>query len=294
MTLHSMTGYGNGGATARGISVEVELNSVNRKQFEARLNLPRSLVALESRMVETIQASVGRGQVSGGVVVRVTGRLRQNSLRVDHALAAACVSALRKTARDLRLADDLAASLLLDLPEVVTYAGADQDVDYVWPVLQKALRAALAKLVAMREREGRALEKDLRGRLVKLQGYLSGIRREAPDVTRRYRSLLKARLAAAGVKVDLNDPQLRKDLAVFADKADISEEITRLDSHFKQAYGLLKASGPVGRTFDFLVQEMFREINTIGSKANEVRITNQVIRFKTELERVREQVQNVE
>lgn len=294
MALSSMTGYGGGSAVARGISVEVELNSVNRKQFEVRLNLPRSLVALESRMVETIQAGVSRGQVTGGVVVRVTGPQRQKSLKVDGHLAAAWVTAIRRTARELGLADDLSARVLLDLPEVVAYAGVDQDVDYVWPVLHRALRVAVQQLVAMRRREGKALEQDLRRRLAKLEGFLGRIRREAPEVTRRYRELLRARLSAAGVTLDLNDPQLRRDLALFADKADIAEEITRLDSHFKQAYGLLASSRPVGRTFDFLVQEMFREINTIGSKANEVRITNQVIRFKTELERVREQVQNVE
>lgn len=294
MTLQSMTGYGRGAATARGISAEVELTAVNRKQFEARLSLPRPLVSLESRMTEMIQESVARGQVSGTVVVRVTGPLRRQSLAVDRHLAASYVAALRRTARTLKLADDLSASVLLDLPDVIAYAGAEQDAEYVWPALRKALRTAIAQLVAMRRREGAALGTDLSRRLVRLQGYLARIRAEAPRVTATYRRALVTRLGAAGVKLDLNDPQLRKELALFADKSDISEEITRLDSHFKQAYGLLKSSEPVGRTFEFLVQEMLREVNTVGSKANEIRITTQVIRFKTELERIREQVQNIE
>jgi uncharacterized protein (TIGR00255 family) len=276
------------------MSVEVELSSVNRKQLEVRLNLPRSLASLESRMVERIQESLSRGQVTGGVVVRISEGLRQKSLRVDRHLALAYVNELRRTARALKLTDDLSASLLIGLPEVVSYSGADQDAEHVWPVLQKALRAAIKQLLAMREREGGSLALDLQRRFAKLEGHLDHIRREAPEVTRRYRLALQARLKQAGATLNADDPALLKELAIFADKSDISEEITRLDSHFKQAYGLLKSAEPAGRTLDFLAQEMFREINTIGSKANEVRITNQVIRFKTELERIREQVQNIE
>jgi uncharacterized protein (TIGR00255 family) len=294
MALHSMTGYGRGDAFSKGMSVEVELSSVNRKQLEVRLNLPRSLASLESRMVERIQESLSRGQVTGGVVVRISEGLRQKSLRVDRHLALAYVNELRRTARALKLTDDLSASLLIGLPEVVSYSGADQDAEHVWPVLQKALRAAIKQLLAMREREGGSLALDLQRRFAKLEGHLDHIRREAPEVTRRYRLALQARLKQAGATLSADDPALLKELAIFADKSDISEEITRLDSHFKQAYGLLKSAEPAGRTLDFLAQEMFREINTIGSKANEVRITNQVIRFKTELERIREQVQNIE
>ena len=191
-------------------------------------------------------------------------------------------------------ADDLSASLLLGLPEVVTYRGAEQDAEHVWPALQTALRGAIEQLVAMRQREGVALARDLRRRFRKLAGYLAKIRREAPMVTRKYRAALCTRLSQAGVSVGENDSQLLKELAVFADKCDISEEITRLESHFEQAYGLFESPEPAGRTLDFLAQEMFREINTIGSKANQVRITNQVIQFKTVLERIREQVQNIE
>lgn len=294
MALCSMTGYGRGMASSRGISAEAELNSVNRKQLEVRLNLPRPLVSLESRMVELIQQSVSRGQVTGGVVVRISEGLRQRSLCVDRHLAAAYVSELRKTARQLKLADDLSASLLLGLPEVVTYRGAEQDAEHVWPALRTALRGAVRQLVAMRQREGATLAADLRRRLRRLEGYLARIRHEAPSVVRKYRAALRARLGEAGVAVEEKDAQLLKELAVFADKCDISEEITRLESHFKQAYGLFESAEPAGRTLDFLAQEMFREINTIGSKANEVRITNEVIRFKTELERIREQVQNIE
>lgn len=294
MALRSMTGYGRGEAASRGIRVEAELNSVNRKQLEVRMNLPRSLSSLESRTVELIQGSLSRGQITGGVVVHVSEAVRQNSLKVDRVLASAYVSELRKTAAALKLSDDLSASLLLEFPEVVRYCGADQDADAVWPVLEKALKEALKRLVEMRFKEGAALAGDLQRRLKHLGKHLGAIRKEVPHVTLRYREALLKRLADAGITLAVDDPVMIKELAVFADRSDITEEITRLDSHLKQAHGLFKSNEPAGRTLDFLAQEMFREINTIGSKANEVQITRQVIEFKTELERIREQVQNIE
>jgi len=294
MSLRSMTGYGRGESSAKGIRVEAELNSVNRKQLEVRMNLPRPLFPMESRMVELIQESVSRGQVTGGVVVHVSDALRQKSLRIDTVMAESYVDELRKTAKRLNLVDDVAASHLLGLPGVVTTVGADQDAEYVWPVLEKALKAAIRQLLVMRDKEGAALCLDLKRRLSTLETLLAGVKAEAPKVTLRYREALVKRLAQAGVALDVSDPQVVKELAVFADRSDITEELTRLESHLKQAYGLLKSREPAGRTLDFLAQEMFREINTIGSKANEVRITRQVIEFKTELERIREQVQNIE
>ena len=294
MALRSMTGYGRGQAAGRGIRVEAELSAVNRKQLDVRVTLPRSLLAIEARVVEEVQKRVSRGQVSGSISVEVTPALRRKSLKVDAGLAGAYVDELRRAARELGLPDDLKAGALLGLPEVVACRGAEQDADYVWPVLKKALAGALDRLSAMRMREGRALASDLRSRLGKLAGMLARIRKEAPSVTRRYRQALTQRLQEAGVAVTADDPQFLKELALFADRCDISEELTRLESHLEQGEGLLTAAEPVGRTLDFLAQEMFREINTIGSKANEVRITREVIRFKTELERIREQVQNVE
>ena len=294
MSLRSMTGYGRGEASAKGLRVEVELNSVNRKQLEVRISLPRAWQSLESRIVELAQESISRGQVSGSIVVHVSEALRAKSLKVNRALAAVYTAELRKTAKALKLKDDLSASLLLTLPEVVSYSGVDQDVDFVWPVMEKGVKAAIAQLLAMRLKEGAELVHDLEGRLNKLSEHLDVIRQEAPQVTERYRDALRKRLAQAGVTLDATDPVGMKDLALFADRADITEEITRLESHFKQAHALFKSREPVGRTLDFLAQEMFRDINTIGSKANEVRITRQVIEFKTELERIREQVQNIE
>ena len=292
--LRSMTGYGRGEAAAGGIRVEAEVSSVNRKQLDVRLNLPRSLAAFESRLVELVQASVSRGQISGGVVLHVSSEARRKGARVDRALAGAYVRELREAAEALGLRDDLSAGVLLELPDVVRHLDVEQDAEEIWPVLRRAFRGALAQLVTMREREGTALKRDLEMRILRLKKELTPIRKEAPAVAGKYRVALMERLQRAGISVDLSDPQLVKELAVFAERSDISEEITRLESHLKQAGGLLMSREPAGRTLDFLAQEMFREINTIGSKANDVVITRRVIQFKTELERIREQVQNIE
>lgn len=292
--LRSMTGYGRGEVTAAGIRVEAELSSVNRKQLEVRLNLPRSLTAFESRLVERVQARVSRGQVSGGVMVHVSSEARRKGARIDHALAAAYIKELRRAAVELKLSDDLPASVLLQLPDVVQHVDVEQDADDVWPALQRAFDGALKQLVAMREREGAALAADIGSRLKGLSDVLGLVKRQAPAVAGKYRQALLERLKTAGLSLAVDDPALLKDLALFAERADISEELVRLDSHLKQAGGLLKSKDPAGRTLDFLAQEMFREINTIGSKANDVTITREVIRFKTELERIREQVQNIE
>jgi uncharacterized protein (TIGR00255 family) len=169
------------------------------------------------------------------------------------------------------------------------------DIEALWPVLEKALAAALSKLLAMRKKEGATLGRDLRARLKNLAVLAREIGTRVPAVAATYRENLMKRIAAALPGTELAaDERVLKEIALFADRSDVTEEQVRLDSHLKQAEELLKAGGVVGRTLDFLVQEMGREINTIGSKANDGEITRRVIAFKTELERIREQVQNIE
>lgn len=294
MALKSMTGYGRGSAAVGGIKAEVELNSVNRKQFDVRLSLPRGAAALESRIAETIHRSVSRGQVTGEVTIHFTAAARARGVLVDSDLAAAYLRALRRAAKRLRLRDDLNASQMLSLPEVVRYHQPQEEPDTVWPAVAAALRVALAALLRMRATEGAALARDIAARFGRLSRALGCIRRHAPGVAARYSAALRQRLSRAGFKLDDGDQQLLKELALFAERSDITEELTRLESHLGQARRTLARTEPVGRSLDFIVQEMFREINTIGSKANAVAISREVIAFKAELERIREQVQNVE
>ena len=220
---------------------------------------------------------------------------RASGVRVDEARARAHVVAVRAAAKKLGLPDDLKASMLLGLPEVVVSEYRAADFEALWPVVDEALEAALAGLQAMRKKEGTALGRDLRARVKQLAALSGEIGQRAPGVLATYRENLLKRLAEALPGTDwAGDERLLKEMALFADRSDITEERVRLESHLKQVDDLLKKGGVVGRTLDFLVQEMGREINTIGSKANDGEITRRVIAFKTELERIREQVQNVE
>ena len=295
MSLMSMTGRGTGAASGRLARVEVELSSVNRKQLDVDVGLPRFLSSFAAQVQEQIQRVVSRGRVTGEIRVAWAEAAQAAGARVDLGLARAAVSALRAAAKKLELPDDLKASALLSLPGLVSFEPGTRDLEALGPTVAQALAAALAKLQAMRQKEGAALGRDLRARLATLRKETAAIAARAPGVAEIYRANLLKRIGAALPGTDLaGDERLLKEIALFADKADVTEELVRLDSHFRQADGLLKTGGVVGRTLDFLVQEMGREINTIGSKANDAEIARRVVACKAELERFREQVQNLE
>jgi uncharacterized protein (TIGR00255 family) len=295
MSVMSMTGRGTGTATDRVARVDVELSSVNRKQLDVSIGLPRLLTSFESRVQESIQKKVSRGRVTGEIRVTwaVTGPV--STLKVNERLAHTQVNELRAVARKLKLPDDLAASVLMSLPGVITFEKEAGNPEPLWPLVEKALTAALTRLQTMRRKEGIALRQDIQTRLKTLKTLTAVIGKRAPVVSTIYRENLLKRIAAALPETDLaEDERLLKEVALFADRSDITEEQVRLDSHLKQAGALLKTGGVVGRSLEFLIQEMGREINTIGSKANDGAITRQVIAFKAELERIREQIQNIE
>lgn len=293
MALKSMTGFGEGTASSAGIQVVVELSSVNRKQLDINVSLPRNLVTLDAQVQNMIRQEFTRGRVSGIVRVDATDGFT-GVVKVDEKLAAKYVEGLRKAARKLKLNDDLGAETIARLPGIVTVEQENLDAEHVSAGLEKALTKALRGLARMRLTEGKALEGDLRERIGLLEQKVKAIGKLAPTVVAGYREKLHQRLRDAGLDNLAADERIVKEVALFADRCDISEELTRLKSHLKQFRQLLHSSEAVGRTLDFLCQEIFREINTTGSKANEVEITRLVVAFKTELERIREQVQNIE
>ncbi|MDF7826447.1 YicC family protein [Pontiellaceae bacterium B12227] len=293
MALKSMTGFGEGAASASGMSVTAEVSSVNRKQLDINVNLPRNLVTLDALVQSKVRAEFSRGRVSGIIRVEAADG-SSGSVRIDEKLASQYVKGIRETARKLKLADDLGAEGLTRLAGVVSIEQESLDTDQISSVLDEALGKALKGLAKMRATEGKALEKDLRERIALLDDGVKAIRKLAPTVVVAYREKLFQRLEEAGLEDLASDERIVKEVAIFADRCDISEELTRLKSHLAQTRKLLRSSEPVGRTLDFLCQELFREINTVGSKANEVEITRLVVAFKTELERIREQVQNIE
>ncbi len=292
--MRSMTGYGHGESAREGFKFTVELNSVNRKQSDIAINLPKELAELEPRIRDEINAVLARGKINAVVAYHRSAGKAEEQVELDEALALAYVSAIRKLQRKTKLDGAVTLDTVLRAPGVLKLAETTVDVESVWPQVQAALQKALGGLVKMREKEGKHLAADLETRLATLVTGVAEIRKVAPETVKRYREQLHARVAEAGLTVPLDDERLVKEVVFFADRCDISEELTRLESHFKQFRDCLTSKEPVGRTLDFLSQEMNREINTIGSKANAAEISRVVVQLKAELEKIREQVQNIE
>lgn len=292
--MRSMTGYGRGDAAKDGFKFTVELNSINRKQSDISINLPKELVELEPRIRDEINAHLSRGRINVVVAFHRGGAKAEEQVELDVALAKAYHRAIQKLQREMKLNGSLTLDTILRAPGVMTLVETATDAASVWPSIETALRKAIAGLVKMREKEGKFLANDLGQRLGVLEAGLELVRKTAPEIVARYREQLHARVKEAGLAVPLDDERLMKEVVFFADRCDISEEITRLSSHLNQFRDCLRSDEPVGRTLDFLAQEMGREINTIGSKANAAGISQQVVKMKAELEKIREQIQNIE
>jgi uncharacterized protein (TIGR00255 family) len=290
--MRSMTGYGRGTAVFEGRQIAVELSAVNRKQAEIALNLPRTLLELEPRMREEINPHLSRGRLTVAVGLHVKRSSRSGA--VNLAAAQAYRDQLKALRKKLKLEGEITLDLVLRGPGVLETDDAEISPDKAWPALQKALKAALDQFVKMRQREGEALAADLRRRTLSLQKSVKTIGVLAPKVMEHHRGLLLERAAKAGLEIGDSDERLLKEIVFFADRSDISEELTRLRSHLDQFFTHLGKDEPVGRTLDFLLQELFREITTIGNKANFLAISRLVVEMKTELEKLREQVQNIE
>lgn len=295
--MKSMTGYGRGESSADGARVVVELKAVNRKQSEVVVMLPDDCEPLEARIRDAVARVVSRGRCE----VRVSLDVPEGEAagrRIDREVVQAYAREWSEVAAALGLPDEAAQvnlELLARCPGVFQARTRVLEPETVWPAASVALSAALAALDSMRHREGEALERDLEARITLIRSALDRVRLLAPEVPVRYRQLLMQRLQSAGLEgVSLDDERILKELVVFADRSDISEEIARLESHFQQYEDCRRSREAVGRKLDFLAQEFHREINTMGSKANDARIAAEVVLMKTELERFREQVQNIE
>jgi len=290
--MRSMTGHGRGTALFEGRQIAVELSSVNRKQAEIALNLPRALMELEPRVRDEINAHISRGRLTVAVGLHTAPSAHASAINLPAARAYRDqLESLRKT---LKLSGEITLDQVLRGPGVVESENVEIPKETAWPALQKALQAALDQFVQMRKREGRALAADLKKRVLALQKNVKQIDLLAPQVVEHHRRALLDRAAKAGLEISTSDERLLKEIVIFTDRSDISEELTRLRSHLDQFTGHLTKDEPVGRTLDFLLQELFRETNTIGNKANFLAISHIIVGMKTELEKLREQVQNIE
>jgi len=288
-----MTGYGRGEADHAGAKFSVEINTVNRKQSDLNINLPRDLSALEPRIRETINAHISRGRTNVQVNFDVSAN-GQRGLALDTELARSYHNAMRALQKELSAPGEITIGTILQAPGVMRTPEETIDADKAWTAVESALDDALAELIKMREREGKHLAKDLIHRLKTIRKTIKQIRANHPDVVKKHRDALLDRIDKAGLPLAADDERIVKEIALFADRSDISEELTRLDSHLSQFAHHLRSSEPVGRTLEFITQEIGRELNTVGAKANDAAISQQVVACKAEIEKIREQIQNLE
>ncbi len=293
--MKSMTGYGRGECAQDGFKITVELSSVNRKQAEVSLTLPRELEMLEAQVRDAINRQVARGRVNARITLHTAESKLSARKHINEPLAKAYAAELARLAKALKLSGPVTLDQVLRAPGVFQTDEQLAGTEDLWPAMEHALKQSLSALLKMREREGAHLAKDLTARIGAMRGSVEKVRKQAPTTTANYRQNLLERIQSAGIEnIAPDDERLLKEVVLFADRSDISEELTRLQSHFQQFEDCRKAKEPVGRTLDFLAQEMNREINTIGSKANDAVISREVVALKAELEKFREQAQNVE
>jgi uncharacterized protein (TIGR00255 family) len=291
----SMTGFGRGCAEAAeaGVRIQVEIHSVNRKTLDIQISAPREWSGYEAICNEWINDAFQRGRVNVQIKVE-SAQDSSDSLAMNTDAMAESLNNLKAFAKTQGFDFTPDSSLILDLARSVKDRSSLPDWKELKDVLQEAFRLALVDINAMRMQEGVALAKDLKERIAQLEVFRLQIEKNASGNTHRYRNALLERLKQLELELDVSDERVLKELAIYADRSDISEETTRLSSHFEQFLGFLSADEATGRKMDFLCQEIHREFNTIGSKSSDIEITRLVIEGKNALERIREQVQNIE
>lgn len=293
MALKSMTGYGRAEAESFGRVWTSEVKSVNNRFLDVKVKLPRSCSALEDRIRKKIGLYHQRGRVD--FVLSVTGDFSDLvQVDVDLDLARTYRERLSSLAAELGIDDEIDLSMLVGLPDVLTREQQPEDAESVWPQIEESIENALGQCLDMRRREGEALAADLSQRLELFGATLDSIEQAVPTIVADRESVLKERLDKLLTTVDIDPARLAQEVAIMVDKSDVTEEMVRLRSHIDQFERLLKSTEPVGRKLDFLIQEFLREVNTIASKINDAETAHKTVTLKSELEKMREQVQNIE
>ena len=291
--MKSMTGYGRGVASRNNRTVTVELKSVNNRFTDISCKLPKSLMYIDDVLTKRIKSVISRGSVD--VFFSYDNKSETSKkVTIDGALAAEYVSAAKTIRTEFRLDDDFGVTALMRTPDVVTVTVPDDDREEVIELSKLAVDEALVSLEKMRKVEGEAIKADLLKLICNIKDYLKKVKTRAPKVVEDYKLALTARIKDLLGAVDIDEGKLLNEVAFFADKADINEEIQRLTSHIKQFESICAEDAQQGRRLDFLSQEMVREVNTMGSKSNDITLTGYVVAMKNEVEKIKEQIRNVE
>ncbi len=293
MALKSMTGYGRAEIDNQGRVWTVEVKSVNNRFLDAKVKLPRNYTGLEDLVRKKVSAYHQRGRVD--LVVTVSGDFSDLvKIGVDKSLARTYKDRLDELASELGMENQIDLSMLVSLPDVLIREQQPEDLEEIWPLLETAVEEAFSQCLDMRIREGEALTVDLDERLRLFTEVLDSIDQNIPLILADRERTLRERLEKLLDTIDLDPARLAQEVAILVDKSDVTEEMVRLRSHIAQLGDLLESSEPVGRKLDFLIQEFLREVNTIGSKINDAENAHKTVSLKSELEKMREQVQNIE
>ena len=290
--MRSMTGYGKGIAEENGRKFTVELRSVNHKYLDVATKLPRILVCCEETIKKTFSATLKRGHVDVFVTYE-DYRQGKNTVTTDYGMVDRYI-AIAKEMEKKGLSNDLTVTTAMKLPEVLTLQGEEDDEEEIKSLAKKATAEAVANLVKMRDTEGALLKKDFLSKFDYLERIVDGIEARAPEVSKLYATRLRESVVEFLNSDKIDETRIMTEIALFVDKVNIDEEITRLRSHIAHGREIINENGAIGRKLEFIIQEIFREVNTTGSKANDLKLTELVLEGKNLIEMLREQIQNVE
>ncbi|SMC21574.1 TIGR00255 family protein [Clostridium acidisoli DSM 12555] len=292
--MSSMTGYGRAFCESKSRNFTVEIKSVNHRYLDLNIKMPRSLLALEDRIRKAVQGSISRGKVD--IYITQTVLETENSKALfNKNLCDSYVKCLNEIRELYNIKDDISLSLISKFPDVITVEEKDEDVEDIWEVLKKPLKEALDTLILMRRREGESLKGDIEKKCTDIKVLVDSIDDKSRNLVDNYKVKLNNRInELISDKNLIDENRIAMEVAIFSDKACIDEEIVRLRSHISQLSESIEISKPVGRKLDFIVQEMNREANTIASKASDVNIVHLVLDIKNDIEKIREQIQNIE
>ena len=291
--VRSMTGYGRGEAALHGRSIVVEVRAVNNRYLDCAIKMPRAYIFAEDAMKTRVQAATSRGKVDVFVTLESTGA-DAVTVKVNHPVAAGYITALKELKETYQLLGMADLPMVARFPDVFQVEKAPENIEEAAGDICAVLDLALADFTGMREREGERLHADILARADAIEALVTKVEEQSPRTVAEYRTRLENRMREVLQNQQIEESRILTEAAIFADKVAVDEETVRLRSHLSQLRTLLSQGGPIGRKLDFLIQEFNREANTIGSKCNDLEISRYVIDMKAEIEKIREQVQNIE
>lgn len=276
-----------------GKTIIVEIKSVNHRYYEFTSRVPRSCGYLDEKLKSFIQGKVSRGKIDVGVSIQSDG-VSDEKIEVNSEVAKGYITALRSANEELGLEDDLTLSRIMRLPDIFDVKKIEEDEETVWNEVKSVAEKALERFIAMREAEGEKMREDILSRLDCITGLVEKIENKSPETTEKYRKKLFDKISEVLKDTNVDEQRILTEAAIFSEKTAVDEETVRLRSHINQCREMLSMNEAVGRKLDFLIQEFNREANTIGSKCQDIEITKVVVDLKSEIEKIREQVQNIE